>query len=71
MRKRYADQFLNAEGNVAVGGQSHSRDRRSSSASPFTGAAGGGGGGGGGTEGYDTNDYDRGAYVETSRVGLE
>ncbi|KAK3347429.1 hypothetical protein B0H65DRAFT_547260 [Neurospora tetraspora] len=56
-----------------VGSWSHSRERRrSSSASSSVGAgAGAGGGGGGATKGYDPNDYDRGAYVETSRVGLE
>lgn len=52
-----------------VGGQSHSKNRRSSSASSSMGE--GGTRGRETTEGYDPNDYDRGAYVETSRVGLE
>ncbi|KAK3952379.1 hypothetical protein QBC32DRAFT_143958 [Pseudoneurospora amorphoporcata] len=55
----------NTEANyVAEGGQGHSKERSSSSASASVGA-------GGGTEGYDPSDYDRGAHVETSRVGLE
>ncbi|EAA29747.2 hypothetical protein GE21DRAFT_9726 [Neurospora crassa] len=52
-----------------VGSWSRSRDRRGSSAEDEAGAKRAGEGA---TQGsYDPNDYDRGAYVETSRVGLE
>lgn len=66
--ERYADMFRDfTESNTTAGDVQSQSQSRSRERSLLVGT----GGEGTATEGYDPVDYDRGAYVETSRVGLE